>query len=337
MGMCIDRDTNAARGVLKNRLLEVVSPVGFLGALMVLFSGCGTMESKPTYEDRKAQEKNYLQFAQHQPIVHQRFAQENYLNMLDILACDKFNFAHRYLRAMVTESENHRLGFGFCNDVDYFVKEENLTANEAAQKTRQLVMKEDEGRPSVHENAKHWPRILAWYNAYNTKVQMDARLKVEDLEYYLFLRRQKGLTAAQAVKMTPMLDKEYLKYLDARYRSDKSKNQKAAAQPLWMLKLEVYRNALTLLNSEGASCPIVSLSELRGCHNVLRTGFDEELSEKKRQDPNYRVDQVWYDAMKAQFKRIESILNEVATCESFEAEQNRRNRLARDYNKATWF
>lgn len=303
--------------------------------LLILLCGCETLNSGPTYADRKAQEKDYLQFAQHQPIAHQEFALERYLSMLDLLACEKFNFEHRYLREMVTESENHRLGVGFCNDVDYFAKAERLTPEAAAQKVRQIVMKDDESRPSVYENEKRWPRIQAWYNAYNVKVQMDARPKVGDLEYYLFLRRQRRLDPAQAAQMSPLLDKEYQKYLAARYPSekDKKKNPQAVTTPLWVLKLEVYRNALALLNSEGQVRPIVSLWELRACLNVLQTGFNEELAEKRRRTPNYQVDQNWYAAMNAQFKRIGSILKEIGTCETFEAEQNRRIALARDYNK----
>lgn len=319
----------------KDRLLFWGGHVVLVCALGGLFCGCGSLNSGPTYADRKAQEKSYLQFAQHQPYAHQAFAQERYLNILDFLVCEKFNFSHRYLREMVTESENHRLGVGFCNDVDYFVKAERLTPEAAAQKVRQIVMKDDESRPSAYENEKRWPRIQAWYSSYNAKVQMDARPKVGDLEYYLFLRRQRRLNPAQAAQMSPLLDKEYQKYLKARYPSekDKKKNPQAVTTPLWVLKLEVYRNALALLNSEGQACPIVSRSELQACLSALQTGFSEELAEKRRRDPNYQIDQNWYAAMNAQFNRIRSILNEVGTCESFENEQNRRIELARDYNK----
>ena len=304
--------------------------------LTLIPCGCETVGGGRTYADRKAQEKSYLQFAQHQPVAYQAFALEGYLDMLDFLVCERFNFEHRYLREMVTESENHRLGVGFCNDVDYFVKAERLTPEAAAQKVRQIVMADDESRPSLYENTKRWPRIQAWYDAYNAKAQLDARPKVNDLEYYLFLRRQKGLSVAQAVRKSPLLDEEYQKYLKVRYPSDK-KSQKAATTPLWQLKRDAYRNALSLLKSEGNARPVVSRMELWSCLNALKTGFNEELAEKRRMDPNYQIDQNWYKAMSAQFNRILSILNEIATCESFEVEQNRRIQLAREYNQATWF
>lgn len=266
-------------------------------------------------------------------MAHQPFTLDRHLDMLEFLACEKFNFEHRYLREMVTESENHRLGKGFDNDVNCFAQAEQLTPEAAAQKVRQMVLQDDESRPSVYENAKRWPRIQAWYNAYTAKVQMDAWPKVGDLEYYLFLRRQKGLSAVQAAGKSPLLDKEYEKYLKARYPKDK----KAASAPLWALKRDAYRNALALVNSEGQARPIVASLELRACLYALRTALNEELSEKRQRDPKYQVDQQWLAAMNEQFKRIESILNEVGTCESFEAEQSRRIRLARDYNKATLF
>lgn len=305
-------------------------------ALTALLCGCESVVGGRTYADRVAQEKSYLQFAQHKPIVPQTFAQDRYLEMLDRMACEKFNFAHRYLLAMVTESENHRLGVGFCKDVDCLVKAGGLSREAAAQKVRDAVLKDDESRPSVYENAKRWPRIDAWGKAYKVKVEMDAKPKVDDLEYYLFLRRQKGLSTVQAAGKSPMFDEEYQKYLKVRYPSDK-KSRKAATTPVWKLKRDVYCNALALLGADGESRPIVANSELRACLNALRTGFNEELSEKRQRNPSFQIDQEWYAAMNAQFDRIESILKEVGTCESFESEQDRRIRLARDYNKASWF
>ena len=307
-----------------------------VGALAILFCGCESVVGGRTYADRVAQEKSYLQFAQHEPINHQVFAQDRYLDLLDLFACEKFNFAHCYLRAMVTESENHRLGVGFCNDVGLRAAAEGISRDAATQKVRDAVLKDDESRPSAYENAKRWPRIQAWYEAYKAKDDMDAKPKVDDLEYFLFLRRQKGLSTVQAAGKSPMFDEEYQKYLKVRYPSDK-KSRKAATTPVWKLKRDVYCNALALLGADGESRPIVANSELRACLNALRTGFNEELSEKRQRNPNFQLDQEWYAAMNAQFDRIESILKEVGTCESFESEQDRRIRLARDYNKASWF
>ena len=71
--------------------------------------------------------------------------------------CDLRNLSQGYLTAYVKATENHREYVGFMNEIELLIKEEGLSSEDATQKVKAEILKEDATRADAD---KVWPRVV---------------------------------------------------------------------------------------------------------------------------------------------------------------------------------
>ena len=121
--------------------------------IAAVVTGCMTMTPE---EKRAAIEKEYARIASLPP-PKRIIVNDKALNDLGLVACDNFSFAHRLMKEYVAATENNRDYVGFLNDIQYFVKEEGLSEQDAYNKAWAAVLEHD---AKVAEAEKVGPRII---------------------------------------------------------------------------------------------------------------------------------------------------------------------------------
>ena len=77
-------------------------------------------------------------------------------------SCALFNEAQSKMKAYIAFAETSHEYVGFVNDIQYYVEEEKLSAQEACAKVKSAVLAADAKLP---EEEKVWPKILRGYAA----------------------------------------------------------------------------------------------------------------------------------------------------------------------------
>ena len=120
----------------------------------VFITGCATM----TREDIA---KEYERVAALPP-AERILSPNKQVDDVARLSFDQYNFCHPLLKEYVAATTNHREYTGFMNDVQFLMKSEGLSEEDAMAKVCALVQEEDKARPDAE---KVWPRIEAGWAA----------------------------------------------------------------------------------------------------------------------------------------------------------------------------
>lgn len=119
------------------------------GLALVGLVGCMSARDKITEE--------YNRIVSLPPAVPVVCGCDRAIDDLGAAVCDIRNFAQGKLALYVKATENHRDYVGFMNDVALLVKEEGMSTEDAVQKQKADILKEDAARP---EAEKVWPRVV---------------------------------------------------------------------------------------------------------------------------------------------------------------------------------
>jgi len=138
------------------------------GFLCVCVAGCFTTSPE---ERRAAYQKEFERLSNLPPAV--AVASPNKaITKCAKLSCDLFNEVQPLMKAYVAKVESNREYTGFMNDVQYYVKEEKLSNQEACKKVKDDVVAADANRP---DDQKVWPKIkrgIAAANELDPKKQL---------------------------------------------------------------------------------------------------------------------------------------------------------------------
>ena len=131
--------------------LMMVAGAAMIGAMV---TGCATTKEKVTEE--------YNRITSLPPAERIVCGCDKAIDDLGGAVCDARNFAQGKLAAYVKSTENHREYVSFMNDVEVLVKEEGLSSENAMQKLKDEILKEDAARADAD---KVWPRVAEGYVA----------------------------------------------------------------------------------------------------------------------------------------------------------------------------
>lgn len=105
---------------------------------------------------------------------------------------DLFNFVQPLLKEYVAATTNHREYTGFMNDVQFVMKDENLSREEAMKKVVATILEEDKARA---EADKVWPKVMIGWQAADA---LDPVKKLAEIAR-LALRNQEIVKSAKAL------------------------------------------------------------------------------------------------------------------------------------------
>lgn len=166
--------------------LTVVSVVVLIGAII---AGCATTSPE---EKRAAYQKEYSRLASLPPA--QMVVSPNYdVANCAKLSCDLFGEVQPMMKAYVAKTESSREYTGFMNDVQYYVKEEKMSNQDACKKVADAVIAADANRP---DDQKVWPKIQKGIVAAN---ELDPKTQLAQIALLV----ARNLEIAKSVKALP--------------------------------------------------------------------------------------------------------------------------------------
>lgn len=158
--------------------------VAGVAALVVMIAGCATV----TREDIA---KEYERVAALPP-AERIHSPNKAVDDFGRLSFDLYNYCHPLLKNYVAATTNHRQYTGFMNDVQFVMKSEGLSEEDAMAKVCALVQEEDQARP---EAEKVWPKIVEGWAAANA---LDPAKQLAEIAR-LLLRNHEIVVSAQAL------------------------------------------------------------------------------------------------------------------------------------------
>ena len=138
------------------------------GVLCACVAGCFTTSPE---ERREAFQKEFERLSNLPPAVMVASPNKDVANCAK-LSCDLFNEIHPLMKAYAAKVESNREYTGFMNDIQYYVKEEKLSNQEACKKVKDAVVAADAERPA---DQKVWPKVqrgIAAANELDPKKQL---------------------------------------------------------------------------------------------------------------------------------------------------------------------
>lgn len=140
--------------------MKMLLPIAGVAVLSGMMTGCATVSPE---ECRAAYQNEYARLAALPPaevVSSPNFDVSNCAR----LSCDLFNEVHPLMKAYVDKTESSREYIGFMNDIQYYVKEEKMSEQDACKKVIDDVMAADATRP---DDQKLWPKIQKGIAAVN--------------------------------------------------------------------------------------------------------------------------------------------------------------------------
>ena len=114
---------------------------------------------------RDAMTKEYNRLAALPPVYCNHCPEDKALDSLGVAVSKSYNFAHKLMKEYVAATETQRAYLGYMNDIEYYVTEEKMEEEAAANRVMKEIQESDVQVANPEE--KMWPQVVIGIQATN--------------------------------------------------------------------------------------------------------------------------------------------------------------------------